>query len=223
MAHIRDGLPAKLELRRLLNSALIFQSSQLWTHHRHLETQRSQYLGFFFTAIFASVGFAVAVGSRPGSFKTSWMLDGDAALAFLLSALSFSIYAAVRKIGVVLRFYDAEITFFYEELFGQFDGGPKNYSSRRIAAYSMPPLMKTRLYSTQGMAQSVLAGSTAVFASIQAAIAGWALFYGHALGSGRMIAMIPFGLTLMGSAYYGYLRMYHKKRVGSSSALEPGR
>ncbi|MEH0843612.1 hypothetical protein V6U81_14610 [Micromonospora sp. CPCC 205711] len=92
----------RAERDRLISAALIHESSQNWQHHRHLETQRAHYLGFFFTALLASAGLLTSVAALSRRDDDLLVLGG-ALLCFILMVISFAIYAAVRKLGAVIR------------------------------------------------------------------------------------------------------------------------
>jgi len=93
----RYNADVSAERQRLLRSALTYDGDQAWTHYRHLESQRNQFLGFFFTATIGSIGFLVALASSP-SAREDVIWVGSAAIGFLLMLLSIAMYGAVRKI-----------------------------------------------------------------------------------------------------------------------------
>ena len=45
----------------LSEKLLLSEFSEAWNHYRHVETMRTQYLGFFFAMMIAYVGFSVSI------------------------------------------------------------------------------------------------------------------------------------------------------------------
>src|SRR5687768_9496608 len=70
-ANARTGATAvglsEFEKERLLTDALVYEGQQHWLHYRHIEQERNQFLGFFFTLLVAVVGFFVAISARATS------------------------------------------------------------------------------------------------------------------------------------------------------------
>jgi hypothetical protein len=77
---------------------------QAWSHTRHLESMRGQYLGFFFTAV---LGVTAIAGPRlaENSLRTSSALLTVAALALGLQLLSGFLYLAIIRLNEVLGYY----------------------------------------------------------------------------------------------------------------------
>lgn len=167
--------PSAVERIKLANTAFIHESVQNWQHHRHLESQRNQYLGFFFTALLASVGLLAALAGKQ-DFDPQVLIAVGSVLSFVLNAISFGIYAAVCKIGAVLRFYDAEIALLRRRMFKDLTVEAEGYGSRALAGLHMPPLMRTKIYSVQGMAETILAGTSAGLLVTQLAITAFAVW-----------------------------------------------
>ncbi len=74
---------------------------QSWSHARHLETMRGQYLGFFFTAV---LGVTAIVGPKL-DVDSERSLVVVAALALVLEILSATLYVAVRRLNSVYHWY----------------------------------------------------------------------------------------------------------------------
>jgi len=77
---------------------------QAWSHTRHLESLRGQYLGFFFTAVLGVTAIA-GPGLADDSLRTSAALLTAASLAVGLQLVSGFIYLAVVRINEVLGYY----------------------------------------------------------------------------------------------------------------------
>src|SRR5687767_6688225 len=107
--------PTEFEKDRLLTDALVYEGQQHWLHYRHIEQERNQFLGFFFTLLVAVVGFFIAIGSRAPSGPA--LAIGLTAMAAVLGTISLLIFASVRKFGAALRAYDRDIERIRESLF----------------------------------------------------------------------------------------------------------
>jgi hypothetical protein len=86
---------------------------QAWTHYRHLETTRDQYLGFFFTAVLGVIAIA---GPRlaDDSFSSPSSLVILATLTVGLEFLTAFLYLAVIRLNSVLAQYLKVIAAFLE-------------------------------------------------------------------------------------------------------------
>ncbi|MGN9807618.1 hypothetical protein [Micromonospora sp. L32] len=174
MKGVWQSASRRAERERLASAALIHESNQNWLHHRHLETQRGQYLGFFFTALLASAGLLTSIATQDRR-DTDLVVLGGALLCFILMIVSFAIYAAVRKLGAVLRFYDREIRLLRQKLFANLEQETGGYGERELAGLHVPPIMRTRVYSAQGVAENILASTCVLLLLIQEATAALVL------------------------------------------------
>jgi hypothetical protein len=77
---------------------------EVWAHSRHLETMRSQYLGFFFTAVLAVTAIAAKDLAADG-LRTTGSLVAFSALMLGLEVLTAFMLLAIRRIGHVLGEY----------------------------------------------------------------------------------------------------------------------
>lgn len=77
---------------------------EAWSHTRHLESMRGQYLGFFFTAVLGVTAIA-GPSLANGSLRGSSSLLTVAALAVGLQLLSGFLYLAIIRINEVLGYY----------------------------------------------------------------------------------------------------------------------
>ena len=126
-----------------------------WNQSRHLETMRSQYLGFFFTATLAVVAFA-APDIAKGHLRTSASLILLAVLVFGLDLLAGFLRLAVARIGEVLARYQQVQATIQAEIVGE--GVP--VPSWLVLPRSSP---RPRLRSTQGASAGVLRLAVAGF------------------------------------------------------------
>ena len=92
---------------------LVEEFKEAWSHYRHVESTRVQYLGFFFTVVFGISGFVIAVlkDLQPSSTSClpSRLVLGLFTLGWLLFMLTILLFASVRKLGLVLRHYEGVI------------------------------------------------------------------------------------------------------------------
>jgi len=94
---------------------LIWKSwDEAWAQSRHLESMRSQYLGFFFTVLLAAAVFAIREG-----IKGEWLSSSALLLPFVLALgvelLAAVLLAFVRRIGEVLVYYTRVIAAIRDE------------------------------------------------------------------------------------------------------------
>jgi len=83
---------------------------QAWNHYRHLESLRSQYLGFFFTLTIGTAAFAVPALRKPSLDQAPTVLAAGAFLT-IYCLFIMTLYLAVRKAGVVMDQYDDVIQY----------------------------------------------------------------------------------------------------------------
>jgi hypothetical protein len=127
---------------------------QAWTHARHLETMRGQYLGFFFTAV---LGVAVLAGKDlidDGARSTGALL-ALSVLALALDALAAVLLLAVARLGDVMSSYNATLIALHEEIRGWAPEGPPPWIAMPTQEDRRDPFLD-RLRSSQGAAESVL-------------------------------------------------------------------
>jgi hypothetical protein len=155
---------------------------EVWAHSRHLETMRSQYLGFFFTAVLAVTAIAAKELAGDG-LRTTGSLIAFSALMLGLEVLAAFLLLAVKRIGRVLGDYRQSVF------------AIRDASRDRTAAWArLPGSADSYLGSTQGAAESVLYASLVVFL---AALVGGAV-RSHVIGgltSG--VCWAAFGLGLV--------------------------
>jgi hypothetical protein len=144
---------------------------QAWSHYRHLEVLRAQYLGFFFTAVLAVTAFA-GPQLASDSLRTSGDLLIVAALAFGLELLSGFLFLVVARLNDVLDFYLLQIqeisawmsedeTSLDLEKFDQAPLAPRPWSDHEPIAEAV---LKTGLYGFLVLSIAVLARSIDVTA-----------------------------------------------------------
>lgn len=85
---------------------LLAEFDQAWMHYRHVESMRTQYLGFFFTISLGSTALAVPAVSADALDNPS-RLASFAVFLWVFSAVASFIYISVRKAGPVLSHYEA--------------------------------------------------------------------------------------------------------------------
>ena len=136
---------------------LIEEYRQAWSHYRHLEGVRERYLNFFFTLLLAVLGLGVTlIGLQSGTFVINhWNITGVLLIIWILSLLATYLFAATRKLGVVLEFYermkDNIRPIFYKDHFASI------YPLVSIRAYDHP-LMKIKFFRAQNTTERIFAG-----------------------------------------------------------------
>jgi hypothetical protein len=86
---------------------LLREYDNAWLHNRHLETLRSQYVGFFLTFLAATVAFA---GSRASeAYGSPAKATELSVLLMSISAVTWFVSVSIRRWGVVIRHYDVVI------------------------------------------------------------------------------------------------------------------
>lgn len=154
---------------------------QAWSHSRHLESMRSQYLGFYFTAVLA-VTAVTAKELAGGGLKTTGALIAFSALVLGLEALAAFLLMAIKRIGFVLGSYRKSVLAIKNSL----PGGDESWAD-------LPGPATNRLVSTQGAAEAVLYASLVVFCG--ALVAG-AVRSGTVGGTTQIVCWLAAALAL---------------------------
>lgn len=126
---------------------------QVWTQSRHLEGMRSQYLGFFFTALLAITAVA-GKGLADHQLATDASLVTFALLLAGLQLLTGFLLMAIRRIGMVLLGYSQSIKLIRQSM-----------ADPQPAWAELPERSTSGLLSTQRAAESVLWASLVLFAA----------------------------------------------------------
>jgi hypothetical protein len=135
---------------------------QAWQQARHLETMRSQYLGFFFTAV---LGVTALAGPRlaDDSLRSAGDLLTVAALTVALELLTGFLYISVIRVNKVLGHYTTRI-----ELISSWMGD--NGAVLDLASFVRESPPARRWAGTSGSAQVVLRSSLLGLPFLSAAI-----------------------------------------------------
>jgi hypothetical protein len=148
---------------------LIWKSwDEAWAQSRHLESMRSQYLGFFFTVLLAATFFAIKEGAKGG-----WLSSGALLLPIFLALgvelLAAVLLAFVRRIGEVLVYYTRVIVAIRDEQIADLGLGRPSWAEPWPLSNTIGP--RWRLRSTQGASQLVLEASIVAATAAQLALA----------------------------------------------------
>jgi len=136
---------------------LVWKSwDEAWAQSRHLESMRSQYLGFFFTVLLAAAFFAIKEGTKGGWLSSSALLL-PIFLTLGVEMLAAALLAFVRRIGEVLVYYTRVIVAIRDDQV--VDLGPDRPSWAEPWPLSNTIGPQWRLRSTQGASQLVLEAS----------------------------------------------------------------
>ena len=167
---------------------LIWKSwDEAWAQSRHLESMRSQYLGFFFTVLLAAAFFAIKEGAKGGWLSSSALLL-PVFLALGVELLAAALLAFVRRIGEVLVYYMRVIVAIRDDRL--VDVGPDRPSWAEPWPLSNTIGPRWRLRSTQGASQLVLEASI-----VATTVALLALAIRMATLKSASSALIAFGIV----------------------------
>ena len=130
----RGRSPQTSNTEDLLSAALIYEGKEAWAHYRHIEQERNQFLGFFFTLIIGVVGL---YSSHCGSNRTigvdSLILAIDITCG-ALAIMSFFIYVSLKKFGAALVLYEQEVAKIRKILFAEFAAvGRTDFADFKVA------------------------------------------------------------------------------------------
>jgi hypothetical protein len=132
---------------------------EAWAQSRHLESMRSQYLGFFFTVLLATVIFAIKEGAE-SSWLSSNALILSVTSALAVELLATALLASVRRIGEVLTYYTRVIAAIRDERIVALGRDRPSWAEPWPLWNTIGP--RWRLRSTQGAAQLVLETSVVI-------------------------------------------------------------
>lgn len=141
---------------------LLAEFHEAWEHYRHLENGRAKYLGFFFTILFAIVGFIVSIINKEGGIKeiehTIWF--GLILLVWVLNVLTTFIYTTVKKVKAVLLHYEGVWTIIRKLIYSEpeFNWFGRNLHVRE----SKIKLRRYKPFSFQNTAEWTLAGTAII-------------------------------------------------------------
>jgi hypothetical protein len=179
----------EFEKKRLLVDALVYEAQQLWLHYRHVEQERNQFLGYFFTLLVAIVGFFVAIGSRAPTWPTLAM--GLSAMAAVLGLICFLIFTSVRKFGAALNIYDREIDRIREALAALLDVERTHLTpEHRAFSMSVEPSTLQRVFDPQFAAEVIVGTSALAAIGLQVFVATAALVSGDFSAGQRAVACV---------------------------------
>ncbi|MEV0566575.1 hypothetical protein [Dactylosporangium sp. NPDC050588] len=163
------------ERERLLTDALMYEGQQHWLHYRHIEHERNQFLGYYFTLLVAIIGFFVAVSAR----MTNWpdVAIGVASMAWVLGMVSLLILVSVRKFGMALRAYDRDIARIRASLFALADGERTHLAADRgTIEVGVRHATLHRVFDPQFTAEAIVGMSAVVAFGAQVVVAAGTMF-----------------------------------------------
>ncbi|GAB3839398.1 hypothetical protein ACFPIJ_34940 [Dactylosporangium cerinum] len=144
----------------------MYEGQQHWLHYRHIELERNQFLGFFFTLLVAIVGFFVAISARAADWPT--IAIGLTAMAAVLGLISLLIFASVRKFGAVLDVYDRDIARIRQALFEKAQDERTHLATGKAV---MQPVILHRVFDPQFAAEVIIGTFGVVAFGIQLVVA----------------------------------------------------
>lgn len=190
---------SEFEKKRLLTDALVYNGQQHWLHYRHIEQERNQFLGFFFTLLVAIVGFFVAVSARSSSWPTLAM--GLAAMAAVLGMISLLIFVSVRKFGAALHVYDRDIERIRASLSSLFETQEIDLApEHREVSMSMHPSALQRVFDPQFAAEFIVGTFAATAFGIQFFVAVDSVLSDEFSPGQRTLACVLAAVSIAGAA-----------------------
>jgi hypothetical protein len=173
----------------------VYEGQQQWLHYRHIEQERNQFLGFFFTLLVAIVGFFVAVSSRAPDWPSLAM--GVTSMAALLGMISVLIFASVRKFGAALNEHDQDIARIRESLFSLLEAGRTHLESEpRTVSMRMRPVMLHRVFDPQFSAEVIVGTFVVVAFGVQVFVAADAMVSDAFSTGQRVLACTLVGVSV---------------------------
>lgn len=125
------------------------------SHYRHIESSRTQYLGFFFTVFLGSLGFII---SRLEEIRTEpWTLLGTTVLVLVVNTLTTAIFMLVRKARSTLDFYVDTCKRIELRIFGR----------TLLIPSSADSIIGNRFFSNQNIAEWTLVGTAIILGMVQ--------------------------------------------------------
>jgi hypothetical protein len=176
---------SEFEQERLVTDALVYEGQQHWLHYRHIEQERNQFLGYFFTLLVAIVGFFVAFSARAPDWPTLAM--GLTAMAAVLGMISTLILASVRKFGAALSMHDRDIARIRSSLFAALGSDRTHLTSgERGSSMRMQPVILHRVFDPQFAAEFIVGAAAVVSFGVQLFVAADA-FVDDAFSTGQRV------------------------------------
>ncbi len=126
---------------------LLREFDETWAHYRHLESTRSQYLGFFFTVTLAAIGAGIPAARSDATAHGGTLL---LILVFLVvyGELARFLYVSIVKMGAVLALYDLR----RDQVRTELHLDPSKLSVRTLPSAALG----SQLFSVQRSAETVL-------------------------------------------------------------------
>lgn len=212
----RDG-GANSDVSRV-DALLISEFDQAWSHYRHLESLRSQYLGFFFAVTTAAA--AVPSLQTPAFNEVRTVLAGGAFLS-VYGFLTAFLYFGIKKANVVMNQYAEVIQYVRTYIFG--DSSVHSSALKRIRE-SEHPLFRSSLFSIQSGAERVLLffGLLAAIGQIVLVVRTNQLPHSSGqLGAVIVMALLTVGLVTWG-AWSGQRKDHPPDPSDSGAYVRPG-
>lgn len=214
-----------MELDRKAASLMIREFDQAWQHYRHIETTRNQYLGFFFTAILASLGLLASILDDVSAVTEPMKALSSLAIGWVLFVLSYFLFTSVLKMGAVLEGYEHIMGTAREYFYEVADKDETPYISRISIRENGGPLFRRRLFGAQTSVETIFRGSCYAL-SVGVAIAAMNII--NVTTQGVLYRLVAGGLPvtmILALVYleYALRNPPHKVRdSGSSSGISGG-
>lgn len=119
---------------------------EAWNHYRHMEIDRSRYLGFLFTFLIASIAFLLNTFSKLDMSKELpiWLFLMVYFLLSIINLLSIFIYTNIKKLSFALTHYDKVIERIRVDVFSKND-----LKKFKLDVGKSHPIMNSKLFSNK--------------------------------------------------------------------------
>src|SRR5450759_4654560 len=145
----------------LRDQLLLAEFGEAWSHYRHIEVMRQQYVGLFFSLLIGVSGLTATLAPKVDLSLPASLL-GAAGLMWALSVFSMLLFANIRKMGRVLGAYEATMKFVREEVYG--DDYDRLFTGLSVRAMG-DPVMTLPIYRLQSVSEWILGASALGFSA----------------------------------------------------------
>ena len=199
--------------KKPIDQHLLREWDQAWDHYRHLESTRSQYLGFFFTVLVASTGLAVGLLKDVSSSAQATVVFGLTVLGFIDFLITVGLFTAIKKTGYVLKRYEVIMKTVRQR---------SGFSSSQELPFDLADMkgypgavLDSRMFSVQRSAEVILGVSSFLFVVLLASLA--AFLYTPAVSFKQWHQVMGLGMAIVGVVYlitvFGPLAIAAMKRL----------
>jgi len=142
---------------------MIYEGQQAWEHYRHVEAERNQYLGYFFTIAIAAMGLFATLNAYGGQTQRALTITISAAICPMVASLGLIVYWSVEQFRHVLAFYNMKVVEIRDLLLRGISEELDSFVDRMNVRASLPIAVRGRLSGPQPASELILVVLTALF------------------------------------------------------------